>query len=131
MRKLFKCSLHRGKLNEETIWNFQAFMNSKKNSCRGNYMRKCGIRYSLKSSLCFRYKRMSNFCCTKCSIISWDTLNATIPIASFWKVGQSCTWWTWKLKLKSSIVSTFCFKRKTNYSWKKQSLIFVIVLFQI
>ena len=32
-----------GKLNEETIWNFQAFMNSKKNSCRGNYMRKYGM----------------------------------------------------------------------------------------
>ena len=43
MRKLFKFSLHKGKLNEETIWNFQAFMNSKKNSCCGNYMRKYGI----------------------------------------------------------------------------------------
>ena len=43
VRKLFKFSLHKGKLNEETIWNFQAFMNSKKNSCRGNYMRKYGI----------------------------------------------------------------------------------------
>ena len=42
MRKLFKFSLHKGKLNEETIWNFPAFMNSKKNSCRGNYMRKYG-----------------------------------------------------------------------------------------
>ena len=40
MRKLFKFSLHKGKLNEETVRNFQAFMNSKKNSCRGNYMRK-------------------------------------------------------------------------------------------
>ena len=27
------------------IWNFQAFMNSKKNSCRGNYMRKYGIQF--------------------------------------------------------------------------------------
>ena len=43
MRKLFKFSLHKGKLNEETIWNCQAFMNSKKNSCRGNYMRKYGM----------------------------------------------------------------------------------------
>ena len=34
MRKLFKFSLHKGNVNEETIWNFQAFMNSKKNSCR-------------------------------------------------------------------------------------------------
>ena len=42
VRKLFKFSLRKGKLNEETIWNFQAFMNSKKNSCRGNYMRKYG-----------------------------------------------------------------------------------------
>ena len=42
MRKLFNFSLHKGKLNEETISNFQAFMNSKKNSCRGNYMRKYG-----------------------------------------------------------------------------------------
>ena len=25
------------------MWNFQVFMNSKKNSCRGNYMRKYGI----------------------------------------------------------------------------------------
>ena len=40
MRKLFKFSLHKGKLNEETIGNFQAFMNSKKKSCRGSYMRK-------------------------------------------------------------------------------------------
>ena len=30
-------------LNEESIWNFQAFMNSKKHSCHGNYMRKYGI----------------------------------------------------------------------------------------
>ena len=43
MRKLFKFSLDKGKLNEETERNFQAFMNSKKNSCRGNYMRKYGI----------------------------------------------------------------------------------------
>ena len=43
MRKLFKFSLHKRKLNEEIIWIFQAFMNSKKNSCRGNYMRKYSI----------------------------------------------------------------------------------------
>ena len=42
MRKLFKSSLHKRKLNAETIWNFQAFMNSKKNTCRSNYMRKYG-----------------------------------------------------------------------------------------
>ena len=42
MSKLFKFSIHKGKANEETKWNFQAFMNSKKNSCRGNYMRKYG-----------------------------------------------------------------------------------------
>ena len=28
---------------EETIWNFQTFMNSKKNICQRNYMRKYGI----------------------------------------------------------------------------------------
>ena len=28
--------------NEEIIWNFQAFMNSKKNSCHGNFMMKYG-----------------------------------------------------------------------------------------
>ena len=45
MRKVFKFSLHKGKLNEETIWNFQALMNSKKNSCRGNYWRKYGTSF--------------------------------------------------------------------------------------
>ena len=35
--------LHRRKTNGETIWIFQGFTISKKNSCRGNYMRKCGI----------------------------------------------------------------------------------------
>ena len=33
------------------IWNFQAFTNSKKNSCRGNYMRKYGIYFSTKTGL--------------------------------------------------------------------------------
>jgi len=40
----------KGKINEETIRNFQVFMNSKKNSCRGNYMRKYGIFSSMKKS---------------------------------------------------------------------------------
>ena len=30
VRKLFKFSLHKGKVNEETRWNSQAFMNLKK-----------------------------------------------------------------------------------------------------
>ena len=42
VRKLFKFLLHKGKLNAETIWNFQGFTVPKKNSCRGNYMRKYG-----------------------------------------------------------------------------------------
>ena len=43
VRKLFKFSLHRRKTNAETIWIFQGFAISKKNSCRGNFMRKYGI----------------------------------------------------------------------------------------
>ena len=43
VRKLFKFSLHKWKTNAETIWIFQGFTISKKNSCRGNYMRKYGI----------------------------------------------------------------------------------------
>ena len=43
VRKLFKFSLHKRKLNAETIWDFQGFKNSKKNSFRGNYSRKYGI----------------------------------------------------------------------------------------
>ena len=43
VRKLFKFLLHKGKINEETIWNFQGLEIPKKNSCRGNYMRKYGI----------------------------------------------------------------------------------------
>ena len=42
VRKLFKFSLHKRKANAETIWIFQNFTISKKNSCRGNYMRKYG-----------------------------------------------------------------------------------------
>ena len=42
VRKLFKFLLHKGKINEETIWNFQGLKIPKKNSCRGNYMRKYG-----------------------------------------------------------------------------------------
>ena len=38
----FEFSIHKRKLHEETVWNVQAFMNSKNNSCRGNYMRKYG-----------------------------------------------------------------------------------------
>ena len=51
MRKLLKFLLHNGKLNEETIGNFEAFMNSKKNSCRGNYMRKYGNLHRIHQSL--------------------------------------------------------------------------------
>ena len=40
MRKLFKFSLHTRKLNAETIWDFQDFKNSKKNSFCRNYSRK-------------------------------------------------------------------------------------------
>ena len=36
MRKLFKFSLHKRKLNSETIWDFQGFKKSKKNGFRGN-----------------------------------------------------------------------------------------------
>ena len=43
VRKLFKFSLRRRKTNAETIWIFQGFTNSKKNSCRGNYMRQYGM----------------------------------------------------------------------------------------
>ena len=43
VRKLFKFLLHNGKNNEETIWNFQGLKIPKKNSCRGNYMRKYGM----------------------------------------------------------------------------------------
>ena len=43
VRELFKFLLHKGKINEETIWNFQGFTIPKKNSCRGIYMRKYGI----------------------------------------------------------------------------------------
>ena len=42
VRKLFKFSLHKRVINTETIWNFQDFTNSKKNSFRGNYSRKYG-----------------------------------------------------------------------------------------
>jgi hypothetical protein len=38
--KLFKFLLHKGKRNAETMSNFQGFTIPKKNSCRGNYMRK-------------------------------------------------------------------------------------------
>ena len=44
VRKLFRFLLHKGKMNEETIWNFQGLKITKNNSCRGNYMRKYGIR---------------------------------------------------------------------------------------
>ena len=43
VRKLFKFLLHKGKINEETIRNFQGLKSPKKNSCLGNYMRKYGI----------------------------------------------------------------------------------------
>ena len=42
VRKLFKFLLHKRKLNAETIWDFQGFKNSKKNSFPGNYLRKYG-----------------------------------------------------------------------------------------
>ena len=42
MRKLFKFSLHKRKFNAETIWDFQGFKSSKKNSFRWNYSRKYG-----------------------------------------------------------------------------------------
>ena len=38
LRKLFKFLLHKGKPNEETIWNFQGITIPKKNSCRSNYI---------------------------------------------------------------------------------------------
>ena len=40
--------LRKGKINEETIWNFQGLKIPKKNSCRGNYMRKYGMYIYLK-----------------------------------------------------------------------------------
>ena len=43
MRKLFKFLLHKGKINEETVLDFQGLKIPKNNSCRGNYMRKYGI----------------------------------------------------------------------------------------
>ena len=46
VRKLFKFSLHKRKTNAETIWIFQGFTISKKNSCRGNYMRKYGTYFA-------------------------------------------------------------------------------------
>ena len=42
VRKLFKFSLHKRKINAETIWIFQSFTISKKNSCCSKYMRKYG-----------------------------------------------------------------------------------------
>ena len=45
LRKLFKFLLRKGKLNAETIWKFKGFTIPKKNSCRGNYMRKYSICY--------------------------------------------------------------------------------------
>ena len=42
VRKLFKFSLHKRKLNVETIWDFQGFKSSKKNSFHGNNLRKYG-----------------------------------------------------------------------------------------
>ena len=53
VRKLFKFLLHKGKINEETIWNFQGLKIPKKNSCRDNYMRKYGIMYEFLCS-CFK-----------------------------------------------------------------------------
>ena len=52
LRKLFKFSLHRRKTIVETIWIFQGFTISKKNSWRGNYMRK----YSMCSETIFSSK---------------------------------------------------------------------------
>ena len=82
MRKLFKFSLYKGKLNEETIWNVKAFMNSKKNSCRGNYMRKYGIysmykQYVSKNLIYFFIFDLNpHCCCFRCRVffmtILWE-----------------------------------------------------------
>ena len=48
VRKLFKFLLHKGKINEETIWNSEGLKILKKNSCRGKYMRKYGRYVSIK-----------------------------------------------------------------------------------
>jgi hypothetical protein len=58
--KLFKFSLHRRKTNAETIWIFQGFTISKKNSCRGNYMRKYGM-LSLSSTFQQASNKLSNW----------------------------------------------------------------------
>ena len=55
MQKLFKFLLHKRKPNAKAIRNFKAFMNSKKNSCRGNYMRKYGV-YSQEGIKCNKAK---------------------------------------------------------------------------
>ena len=41
-RKLFRFSLHKRKLNAETVWDFQGFKSSKKNSFCRNYSRNYG-----------------------------------------------------------------------------------------
>ena len=58
VRKLIKFSLHKGKVNEETVWNFQAFSNSKKNSCHGNYMRKYGMLHEVLHLMLHKIKRI-------------------------------------------------------------------------
>ena len=49
VRKLFKFSLHRRKANEETIWISKGFTIWKRNSCRGNYIRKYGTYGEIKA----------------------------------------------------------------------------------
>ena len=46
VRKLFKFSLHKRKVNAETILDFQGFNSSEKNSFRGNYSQKYGSFFS-------------------------------------------------------------------------------------
>ena len=50
VRKLFKFSLNKRQLLSETIWDFQGFKNSNKNSFHSNCLRKYGIQKVLPTS---------------------------------------------------------------------------------
>ena len=89
VRKLFKILLHKGKINEETIWNFQGLKIPKKNSCRGNYMRKYG---SCRGNFLRKYCRFSQLSIlkTSCLLVVGTLVHATS--LQVWTAVTSKTW---------------------------------------
>ena len=96
VRKLFKFLLHKRKSNVETIWLFKGFTITKKNSCRGNYMRKYGK--------CILYKGPSIINNSSFSYLKTPAplVDLLIYCSKSWLVEQALV--TWVLFWASSII---------------------------